>query len=45
VYEKLGESVETETVHREVTDWFTFAAMGLALLAGIGSLIWFSRLP
>jgi Ca-activated chloride channel homolog len=45
VYEKLGESVETETVQREVTDWFTFAAMALALLAGIGSLIWFSRLP
>jgi Ca-activated chloride channel family protein len=45
VYEKLGESVETETVHREVTDWFTFAAMALALLAGIGSLVWFSRLP
>ncbi|RPI04138.1 MAG: VWA domain-containing protein, partial [Actinobacteria bacterium] len=45
VYEKLGESVETETVHREVTDWFTFAAMALALLAGIGSLTWFSRLP
>ena len=45
VYEKLGESVETETVHREVTDWFTFAAMALALLAGVGSLVWFSRLP
>jgi Ca-activated chloride channel homolog len=45
VYEKLGESVETETVQREVTDWFTFAAMALALLAGIGSLVWFSRLP
>jgi Ca-activated chloride channel family protein len=45
VYEKLGQSVETETVHREVTDWFTFAAMALALLAGVGSLIWFSRLP
>jgi Ca-activated chloride channel family protein len=45
VYEKLGESVERETVHHEITDWFTFAAMALAVMAGIGSLIWFSRLP
>jgi Ca-activated chloride channel family protein len=45
VYEKLGESVERETVHHEITDWFTLAAMALAVMAGIGSLIWFSRLP
>ena len=45
VYEKLGESVERETVRHEITDWFTFAAMALAVMAGIGSLIWFSRLP
>ena len=46
MYAKLGQSaVSHETVHHEITDWFTFAAMALALLAGIGSLIWFSRLP
>ncbi|HTN81823.1 MAG TPA: hypothetical protein VMK16_19300, partial [Acidimicrobiales bacterium] len=45
IYEDLGKSVEHETVHHEMTDWFTFAAMALALLAGVGSLIWFSRLP
>ena len=46
VYAKLGQSaVSHETVHHEITDWFTFAAMALALLAGIGSLVWFSRLP
>jgi Ca-activated chloride channel homolog len=45
VYAKLGQSVERETVHHEITDWFTFAAMALAVMAGIGSLIWFSRLP
>ncbi len=45
VYAKLGQSVERETVHHEITDWFTLAAMALAVMAGIGSLIWFSRLP
>jgi Ca-activated chloride channel homolog len=45
VYEKLGEGVTTEPITREVTDWFTFAAILIIALAAAGSLLWFSRLP
>lgn len=45
VYEKLGAAVTTEPITREVTDWFTFAALAMVALAAAGSLLWFSRLP
>jgi Ca-activated chloride channel family protein len=45
VYEKLGQAVTTEPITREVTDWFTFAALLMVALAAAGSLLWFSRLP
>lgn len=45
VYEDLGRSVTVEEVRREVTDWFTGAAVALLGLAALGSLTWFGRLP
>jgi len=45
VYESLGESVTVEREQVEIGDWFAGAAMGLLVLAGLGSLIWFGRLP
>lgn len=45
VYESLGQSVTVEREQVEVGDWFAGAAMGLLVLAGLGSLIWFGRLP
>ncbi|HEX9258932.1 MAG TPA: VWA domain-containing protein [Acidimicrobiales bacterium] len=45
VYEALGKAVTTEPVTREVTDWFTFAALVIVALGAAGSLLWFSRLP
>lgn len=45
VYEDLGRSVTVETEQVEVADWFAGVAMTLAGLAGLGSLLWFGRLP
>jgi Ca-activated chloride channel homolog len=45
VYSDLAKSVKTEKVTREITDWFTIAAMAFVVLAAAGSLLWFSRLP
>jgi Ca-activated chloride channel homolog len=45
VFETLGKTVTTEPGQREVTDWFTGAALALVALAATGSLLWFSRLP
>jgi Ca-activated chloride channel family protein len=45
VYEDLGESVDVEVERDEVTDWFAAGALGLLVLAGVGSLAWFGRLP
>jgi Ca-activated chloride channel homolog len=45
VYEGLGESVTVEREQLEIGDWFAGAAMALLVLAGVGSLVWFGRLP
>lgn len=45
VYEDLGRSVTVEREQVEITDWFAGAALALLSLAGVGSLLWFGRLP
>lgn len=45
VYEDLGQAVQVESVQVEIADWFAGAALALLALAGIGSLLWFGRLP
>ena len=45
VYEDLGRSVTVEKEQVEIGDWFAGAALGLLCLAGVGSLVWFGRLP
>jgi Ca-activated chloride channel family protein len=45
VYEDLGRSVTVEMEQVEIGDWFAGAALGLLCLAGVGSLVWFGRLP
>jgi Ca-activated chloride channel family protein len=45
VYEDLGRSVQVETVPVEVAEWFVGAALVALCLAGVGSLVWFGRLP
>jgi Ca-activated chloride channel family protein len=45
VYEDLGRSVTVEREQVEITDWFAGAALALLCLAGVGSLVWFGRLP
>jgi Ca-activated chloride channel homolog len=45
VYEDLGRSVTVENEQVEIGDWFAGAALALLFLAGVGSLVWFGRLP
>jgi Ca-activated chloride channel family protein len=45
VYEDLGRSVQVETEPVEIADWFIGAALAVLSLAGLGSLVWFGRLP
>lgn len=45
VYEDLGRSVTVEKEQVEIGDWFAGAALALLSLAGVGSLVWFGRLP
>lgn len=45
VYRDIGSSIGFQIEQREIGRWFTGAAFALALLAGIASLVWFSRLP
>lgn len=45
VYRTIGRSVENVQVRREITRWFVGAAFALALLGGMLSLVWFSRIP
>ena len=45
VYEDLGRSVTVEKDQVEIGDWFAGAALALLSLAGVGSLVWFGRLP
>lgn len=45
VYEDIGSSIGYRTERREVSSWFVGAALLAALLAALGSLRWFARLP
>ena len=45
VYEDLGRSVQVATEPIEIADWFIGASLAVLSLAGLGSLIWFGRLP
>lgn len=45
IYDKLGAATVLRTEKTEITVFFTAAAVGLSLLAGVLSLLWFNRLP
>ncbi len=45
IYENLGREFGYRTERTELTAFVTAAAAGLAVLAGLLSLLWFSRLP
>lgn len=45
VYRDIGSSIGFVTEQREIGGWFTGVAFVLAMLAGMASLVWFSRLP
>jgi Ca-activated chloride channel family protein len=45
VYRDIGSAVGLEVVDRDLTDWFTGAALALAMITGLLSLLWFQRLP
>ncbi|MFI6389769.1 VWA domain-containing protein [Nonomuraea sp. NPDC050547] len=45
VYEDIGTSVGYRTERQEIWMWFVAAGLVAALLAAVGSMIWFSRLP
>lgn len=45
VYESIGSSLGTVTEQRSISGWFVGIALVLALLTGVLSLRWFSRLP
>ncbi|MBB6171823.1 Ca-activated chloride channel family protein [Nocardiopsis mwathae] len=45
VYEDIGSSLGSETVHQEVVTWFVLAALLLAFATALASLLWFQRLP
>lgn len=45
VFEDLGQGAGTERTEREITDLFVGGALALAVLAAVGSLAWFARLP
>lgn len=45
VYEDLESSIGWTVEERDITTMVAGVALGVALLAGIGSLLWFARLP
>lgn len=45
VYRDIGTAVGFETVDRDISDWFNGAALALASITGLASLLWFQRLP
>ncbi|MBB5084235.1 VWA domain-containing protein [Nonomuraea endophytica] len=45
VYEDIGTSVGYRTERQEIWMWFVAAGLVAALLAAVGSMFWFSRLP
>ncbi|MFI5226314.1 MAG: VWA domain-containing protein [Candidatus Limnocylindrales bacterium] len=44
-YAAIGSAVGTSHEDREITDWMVGGALAAAVVAGVGSLVWFSRLP
>ncbi|MFI6498293.1 VWA domain-containing protein [Nonomuraea typhae] len=45
VYDDIGTSVGYRTERQEIWMWFVAAGLVAALVAAVGSMIWFSRLP
>ena len=45
VYRDVGSAVGFELVERDLSDWFIGAALALAMITGLLSLLWFQRLP
>ena len=45
VYRDVGTAVGFELVERDLSDWFIGAALALAMITGLLSLLWFQRLP
>ncbi|ASU83908.1 VWA domain-containing protein [Nocardiopsis gilva YIM 90087] len=45
VYEDIGTSLGSETVHQEIVTWFVFGALLSAFATAVASLLWFQRLP
>jgi Ca-activated chloride channel family protein len=45
ILDTVGSQVGYTTEDREVWEYFVAAGLGVLVLAGIGSLVWFSRLP
>jgi Ca-activated chloride channel family protein len=45
ILDSVGSQVAITSEEREVWDWFLAAGMVLLVVAGVGSLVWFSRLP
>ncbi|MFI6294469.1 VWA domain-containing protein [Nonomuraea sp. NPDC050790] len=45
VYQDIGTSVGYRTERQEIWMWFVAAGLAAALVAAVGSMIWFSRLP
>lgn len=45
ILDTVGSQVGYATEDREVWEYFVAAGLGVLVLAGIGSLVWFSRLP
>ena len=45
ILDSVGSQVGYTTEEREVWEWFLGAGMAVLVLAGAGSLVWFSRIP
>lgn len=45
ILDSVGSQVAVTTEEREVWDWFLAGGLVLLVLAGVGSLVWFSRIP
>ncbi len=45
ILDSVGSQVGFTTEEREVWEWFLAAGMLVLVLAGAGSLVWFSRIP
>ena len=45
ILDSVGSQVGYTTEELEVWEWFLGAGMAVLVLAGVGSLVWFSRIP